>query len=50
MFETDNPNQTWDGVLNGKPCPSDTYAYIATYVFGESQTEETITGGITLIR
>ena len=50
MFSTTNVDQGWDGTLNGQPCTSDTYAFIAKYVLDGSQTSVTETGSITLIR
>jgi gliding motility-associated-like protein len=49
VFETNDPNQGWDGTFKGKPQPMDVYAYTleATFTDGKKTTKK---GDITLIR
>jgi gliding motility-associated-like protein len=49
VFETNDPNQGWDGTFRGNPQPMDVYAYtIETQFFDGTKT--TRKGDITLIR
>ena len=49
IFETNNPNQGWDGTYRGIPQPMDVYAYTVEATFFDG-TRTTKKGDITLIR
>jgi gliding motility-associated-like protein len=49
VFETNDPNQGWDGNFRGNPQPMDVYAYTLDAQFFDG-TRTTRTGDITLIR
>ena len=49
MFETNDFNESWDGIYRGKPVSSDVYAWVMTYSF-TGQESETIVGDISVIR
>jgi gliding motility-associated-like protein len=49
VFETNDPNQGWDGTFRGKPEPMDVYAYTLEAQFFDG-TKTTRKGDITLIR
>jgi gliding motility-associated-like protein len=49
VFQTNNPNQGWDGNYNGKPQPMDVYAYTLEAIYFDG-TRTTRKGDITLIR
>ena len=49
VFQTNNPNQGWDGNYNGKPQAMDVYAYTLEVLFFDG-TKTTRKGDITLIR
>lgn len=49
MYDNDNIQQRWDGTINGKPAPMDTYIYRVTYRLSDG-TLIPKSGDITLIR
>jgi len=49
VFETNNPNQGWDGTYKGTPQPMDVYAYTLDAIFFDGK-KTTKKGDITLIR
>jgi len=49
VFETNDPNQGWDGTFKGVPQPMDVYAYTLDATFFDG-TKTTRKGDITLIR
>lgn len=49
VFESQNPNEGWDGNYKGKPCSPDVYVYHATIMF-EDGTETSRKGNVTLVR
>jgi gliding motility-associated-like protein len=49
VFETNDPNQGWDGTGGGKEHPQGAYVYFLSFVSSDGQTF-TKNGSITLIR
>lgn len=49
VFETDDPNQGWDGTYNGKICPEGVYSYMFIYK-GRKSFSQRKTGSIILLR
>jgi len=49
VFDSQNPNEGWDGNYKGKPCSPDVYVYHATIIF-EDGTETSRKGNVTLVR
>lgn len=49
VFQATSMSQGWDGKVDGKPCPSDVYAYMIK-VSSPDGTVETKSGNITLMR
>jgi gliding motility-associated-like protein len=49
VFESNNPNQGWDGTYKGNPQPMDVYGYTLEAAFFDGK-KTTRTGDITLIR
>jgi gliding motility-associated-like protein len=49
VFETNDPNQGWDGTFKGNPQPMDVYTYTLDAIFADG-TKTTRKGDITLIR
>ena len=49
VFESQNPNEGWDGNYKGQPCSPDVYVYHATVVF-EDGTQTSMKGNVTLVR
>ncbi|MCB0555040.1 MAG: gliding motility-associated C-terminal domain-containing protein [Phaeodactylibacter sp.] len=54
VFRSDNQDDAWDGTLDGKPAPSDTYFYIIQFTVkgptSEISREESFTGDVSLLR
>jgi len=50
MFETDVPDEGWDGFYLGEPAELGAYAYVIEYSLGGTNTVEILAGSITLIR
>ncbi len=49
IYESTDINQGWDGKLNGKPCPVDTYVWKLTYSDARGRKSKMI-GSVSLIR
>ncbi|MFM9945611.1 MAG: gliding motility-associated C-terminal domain-containing protein [Bacteroidia bacterium] len=49
LFETDSPNQSWDGLISGKQSQDDVYIYSLNYIGCDNQ-RHTINGGFNLMR
>ncbi len=50
VFETDVPNEGWDGFYLGEPAELGAYAYVVEYSLNGTNTTEILAGSITLIR
>ncbi|MFK7905625.1 MAG: choice-of-anchor L domain-containing protein [Chitinophagales bacterium] len=50
VFETDVPEQGWDGFYLGEPAELGAYAYVVEYSLNGTNTTEILAGSITLIR
>lgn len=49
VFEATNSQKAWDGRVNGKPAPSDVYAYYIVVRFANGE-QQTYKGDVTLLR
>lgn len=49
VYDNENGDQGWDGRQNGKPAPSDAYAYLILIKLGDGQ-EVLLKGEVTLLR
>jgi gliding motility-associated-like protein len=49
VFESNHPDEAWDGTYNGEPVPEDVYSYIITAI-GLDGNEYIFSGTVTLIR
>ncbi|HET8574249.1 MAG TPA: gliding motility-associated C-terminal domain-containing protein, partial [Edaphocola sp.] len=49
VFNTKNKVNGWDGTLNGKPAPADTYFYMIEVVLPDG-THQKFKGDVTLVR
>lgn len=49
IFQTQSPNERWDGTSSGKPAPADVYVYVIRVQFADGR-EEVIHGDVTLLR
>lgn len=53
VFQSTNPEESWDGALNGQKLAANVYVYILRYRTGEGQEEappQVLTGSVALIR
>jgi len=52
VYESENPEESWDGTFNGQPLAANVYVYILKVDFAEEQEgkSEMITGDVALIR
>ncbi len=53
IFESNNPEQGWDGKFNGELCPAGAYVWIAvyqTYDEGGELRQENVSGTLVLLR
>ena len=37
VFESKNPNEGWNGQIQGKPAPAGLYAFVLEYAFGDGE-------------
>ena len=49
VYDNDNPEQEWDGMINGQPAPSEVYIYTVTYQIA-GQDPVTKSSDLTLLR
>ena len=50
VFETNNPQNGWDGSFRGEDCPVGTYSYKIVFKFQNSEKKEIVVGHVNLIR
>ncbi|HYV92555.1 MAG TPA: gliding motility-associated C-terminal domain-containing protein [Chitinophagales bacterium] len=50
LFETNDPNGSWNGTLSGAPQPMSVYAYLCRYELADSPSPILLKGNVTLIR
>jgi len=50
VFQTNNPDDGWDGRHDGVPAPMGVFAYLVKYSFSESAAEQAKAGSVTLLR
>ena len=49
VYDNDNPEQEWDGTINGNPAPSEVYIYTVTYLI-PGNSPVTASRDLTLLR
>jgi len=49
VFSSRDVDNTWDGLINGEPCPMDNYAWILDVEYGNGK-REVLRGHVTLVR
>lgn len=50
IFESTDPNATWDGTSNGKPVPSDVYIYRMMWRRGDGALQPVVKGDVSVLR
>lgn len=51
IFQSINPEESWDGTYNDQKCPSGTYTWVITFIkYAAPETELRKTGSVTLVR
>jgi gliding motility-associated-like protein len=51
VFQTDNPQNGWDGTYKNKPMPLDVFIYVLDYAYSRSPEQEVnISGDVTVLR